>query len=210
MNDKSFTVYLVDDDAGVLNALSRLLRVKGYNVQAFNSPREFLAKCDATAPACVILDVAMPGLDGLHLQQELLSKASLHPVIFLTGTGDIPTSMRAMQAGALDFLTKPVSADDLFRVIARAQEQNTRDRETDVDLRSIQAKMATLTEQESEVLARVVTGRLNRQIAHDLGTVETTIKAHRDRMMQKLGVHSLTDLVRMAEKACIRTAAGKV
>jgi FixJ family two-component response regulator len=204
MNQNIFTVFLVDDDAGVLNALSRLLRAKGYNVQPFASPQEFLAKRDATAPGCAILDVTMPGLDGLDLQQALLSEESLHPVIFLTGTGDIPTSVRAMQAGALDFLTKPVNADSLLAAIARAEEQNAEARATRAEIASIQAKMATLTKRESEVLVHVVAGRLNKQIANDLGTVEKTIKVHRGRMMQKLGVHTVADLVRLAEKVGIR------
>jgi FixJ family two-component response regulator len=204
MNEKNFTVFLVDDDAGVLTALSRLLRAKGYNVQPFTSPHEFLARRDTTAPGCAILDVTMPGLDGLDLQQALSSEESLHPVIFLTGTGDIPTSVRAMRAGALDFLTKPVNADDLIRAIARAEQQNARAREAWAELISIRAKMAALTKRESEVLVHVVAGRLNKQIAHDLGTVEKTIKVHRGRMMQKLGVHTVADLVRLAEKVGIR------
>ena len=204
MNETNFTVYVVDDDAGVLNALSRLLRAKGYTVQPFTSPHEFLAKRDAAAPGCVILDITMPGLDGLDLQQALSSEASLHPVIFLTGTGDIPTSVRAMRAGALDFLTKPVDADALFQAIARAEEQNSGARLARAELESIKAKMATLTKRESEVLVHVVAGRLNKQIAHDLGTVEKTIKVHRGRMMQKLGVHTVADLVRLAEKIGIR------
>jgi FixJ family two-component response regulator len=208
MNEKDFTVFLVDDDAGVLKALSRLLRAKGYRVQPFTSPDEFLATRDTMVPGCAILDVTMPGIDGLDLQEALSSEESLHPVIFLTGTGDIPTSVRAMRAGALDFLTKPVNADDLLRTIARAEQQNARAREAWAELISIRAKMATLTKRESEVLVHVVAGRLNKQIAHDLGTVEKTIKVHRGRMMQKLGVHTVADLVRLAEKVGIR-ATGK-
>lgn len=204
MNEKNFTVFLVDDDVGVLNALARLLRAKGYDAQSFTSPHEFLTKRDATVPGCAILDVTMPGLDGLDLQQALSSEASLHPVIFLTGTGDIPTSVRAMRAGALDFLTKPVNADDLFRAISHAEAQNSTAREVRAELASIQAKMATLTKRESEVLIHVVAGRLNKQIANDIGTVEKTVKVHRGRMMQKLGVHTVADLVRMAEKVGIR------
>jgi FixJ family two-component response regulator len=204
MSEKNFTIFLVDDDAGVLTALSRLLRAKGYNVQPFVSPQDFLAERDATAPGCAILDLTMPGIDGLNLQQSLSSEASLHPVIFLTGTGDIPTSVRAMRAGALDFLTKPVEVDALFSAIARAEAQNAEARAMCAELASIQTKMATLTKRESEVLVHVVAGKLNKQIAHDLGTVEKTIKVHRGRMMQKLGVHTVADLVRLAEKVGIR------
>lgn len=204
MNENTFTIYLVDDDAGVLTALSRLLRAKGYTVEAFTSPHDFLARRDAAAPGCAILDVTMPGLDGLDLQQALSCEESLHPVIFLTGTGDIPTSVRAMRAGALDFLTKPVDVDALFRAIARAAESNASARKQRAELASIQARMATLTRRESEVLVHVVAGRLNKQIASALGTVEKTIKVHRGRMMHKLGVSTVADLVRLAEKAGVR------
>jgi FixJ family two-component response regulator len=206
MNANPFTIYLVDDDAGVLKALSRLLRVKGYDVKAFASPRDFLAQRDATVPACVILDVSMPDLDGFGLQRELSDSKSLQPVIFLTGRGDIPASVRAMRAGAIDFLTKPVSDDDLFRAIERAQEQNAKALTVRAEQASIQALMATLTKRETEVLIHVVAGKLNKQIAHDLGTVEKTIKVHRGRMMQKLGVQRVADLVRLAEKVGIRAS----
>lgn len=207
MSEKNFTVFLVDDDAGVLTALSRLLRANGYDVEPFASPHEFLVKRDAARPGCAILDVTMPGLDGLNLQQALSTEASLHPVIFLTGTGDIPTSVRAMRAGALDFLTKPVDAEALLAAIARAEQQNEQARATRAELAAIQARMATLTRREAEVLVHVVAGKLNKQIAYDLGTVEKTIKVHRGRMMQKLGVHTVADLVRLAEKVGIRTDA---
>lgn len=206
MSERNFTVFLVDDDAGVLTALSRLLRARGYDVQPFASSHEFLAGRDATAPGCAILDVTMPGLDGLNLQQALSSEASLHPVIFLTGTGDIPTSVRAMRAGALDFLTKPVDVNALFAAISRAEAQNAEARAKRAELATIEMKLATLTKRESEVLVHVVAGRLNKQIAHELGTVEKTIKVHRGRMMQKLGVHTIADLVRLTEKVGIGAA----
>jgi FixJ family two-component response regulator len=197
------TVFLVDDDAGVLKALSRLLRAKGYEVRSFTSPKEFLAHHDLSIPGCAVLDVAMPGLDGLALQQTLTAGGSHRPVIFLTGKGDIPTSVRAMKAGAIDFLTKPASDADLLGAIARAEEQDARLRQRREELASIQARMVTLTPREREVLAHVVAGRLNKQIAGDLGTVEKTIKVHRGRMMEKLGVRTVADLVRLAEKAGI-------
>jgi FixJ family two-component response regulator len=200
---KMFTVFIVDDDAGVLKALSRLLRAKGYDVRSYTSPQEFLAHHDATVPGCAVLDVAMPGLDGLELQQALTSGGSDRPVIFITGKGDIPTSVRAMKAGAVDFLTKPVSDQDLLGAITRAEEQDTKAREVYAEFALIEAKMTTLTPREREVLTHVVAGRLNKQIACDLGTVEKTIKVHRSRMMKKLGVRTVADLVRMAEKAGI-------
>jgi FixJ family two-component response regulator len=198
-----FTVFIVDDDAGVLKALSRLLRAKGYDVRSYTSPQEFLAHHDATVPGCAVLDVAMPGLDGLELQQVLTSGGSDRPIIFITGKGDIPTSVRAMKAGAVDFLTKPVSDQDLVGAITRAEEQDTKAREVYAEFALIEAKMTTLTPREREVLTHVVAGRLNKQIACDLGTVEKTIKVHRSRMMKKLGVRTVADLVRMAEKAGI-------
>jgi FixJ family two-component response regulator len=201
-----FTVFLVDDDARVLKALARLLRAKGYDTQPFNSPQEFLAQHNAAVPGCAVLDVAMPGLDGLVLQQVLASGGEQRPIIFLTGKGDIPTTVQAMKAGAIDFLTKPVKEKDLLEALARAQEIDNKVRQSRVELAHIQAKLATLTPREREVLSHVVAGRLNKQIAGDLGTVEKTIKVHRGRVMEKLGVRTVADLVRFAERAGIAVA----
>jgi FixJ family two-component response regulator len=198
-----FTVFLVDDDPGVLKALSRLLRAHSYDVQSFTSPHEFCNNHDATVPGCAVLDVAMPGLDGLELQQAMTDAGAQRSIIFITGKGDIPTSVRAMKAGAIDFLTKPVSDEALLNAIERAREEDTKNRLIQAELALIQAKIATLTPREREVLGHVVAGRLNKQIAHDLGTVEKTIKVHRGRMMEKLGVRTVADLVRLAEKAGI-------
>ena len=203
VTNEKFTIFIVDDDAAVLKALSRLLRATGYDIQSYTSPREFLTGHDATVPGCAVLDVSMPGLDGLELQQALTAGGGLRPVIFVTGKGDIPTSVRAMKAGAIDFLTKPVSDADLLGAIARAKEQDTTSRQMQAELASIQAKIATLTPREREVFAHVVAGQLNKQIAADLGTVEKTIKVHRGRVMEKLGVRTLADLVRLAERAGI-------
>lgn len=200
-----FTIYLVDDDSGVVKALSRLLRSNGYDVRSHTSPREFLAHHDAGVPGCAVLDVSMPGLDGLELQQALTTAGSHRPVIFITGKGDIPTSVRAMKAGAIDFLTKPVENRDLLDAIRRAEMHDVVSRQAQMELTSIQTKIATLTPREREVLTHVVAGRLNKQIAGDLGTVEKTIKVHRGRMMEKLGVRTVADLVRMAQKAGITT-----
>lgn len=197
------TVFLVDDDAAVLKALSRLLRVKGYEVRPFASPLDFLEYHDASVPGCAVFDVSMPDLDGLALQQVFNAGGCQRPVIFITGKGDIPKSVRAMKAGAIDFLTKPVSDVELLEAIARAETVDARMRQTRAQLTEIEAKIATLTPREREVLTHVVTGRLNKQIANDLGTVEKTIKVHRGRMMEKLAVHTVADLVRMAEKAGI-------
>jgi FixJ family two-component response regulator len=201
--DSKFTVYIVDDDAGVLKALARLLRARGFDVQSYTSPQEFLAAHDAAVPGCAVLDVSMPGLDGLELQRALSADGSHRPVIFITGKGDIPTSVRAMKAGAVDFLTKPVSDKELLGAIARAERDDDASRKAQIELASIQAKINTLTPREREVLTHVVAGRLNKQIAGELGTVEKTIKVHRGRMMEKLGVRTVADLVRMAGKAGI-------
>ena len=204
MTDGMFTVFLVDDDAGVLKALSRLLRAKGYDVGPFASAEEFLEGHDAALPGCAVFDVAMPGLDGLGLQQVFAAGGKQRPVIFLTGKGDVQKSVRAMKAGAVDFLTKPVRDKDLLDAIARAEQLDAGTRQTSAEVAVIEAKIATLTPREREVLTHVIAGRLNKQIAGDLGTVEKTIKVHRGRMIEKLGVHTIVDLVRLAEKAGIK------
>lgn len=196
-----FTVFVVDDDASVVKSLSRLLRAKGYDVRSFTSPRAFLDHHDAAAPGCAVLDVAMPDLDGLELQRTLTTSAGLpRPIIFLTGRGDVPTSVRAMKAGAVDFLTKPVDGGALLAAIARAADQDAKSRHDHAELAAIQDRLASLTPREREVLAHVVAGRLNKQIAAALGTVEKTIKVHRSRMMEKMGVRTVADLVRLAER----------
>jgi FixJ family two-component response regulator len=203
MSASGFTVFLVDDDEGVLKALSRLLRTWGYEVRTFTSPRDFLAEHDPTIPGCAVLDLLMPGLDGLQLQEALHAGGVERPVIFVSGGGDIPTSVRAMRAGAVDFLTKPVNDDALLAAIARAQAVEARARTDRDELAAIKARVAKLTPREREVLTHVVAGRLNKQIAGELGTVEKTIKVHRGRMMEKMGVRSVADLVRLAERAGI-------
>jgi FixJ family two-component response regulator len=203
MMDTAFMIFLVDDDAGVLKALSRLLRARGYGVQPFTSPQAFLADHDASIPGCAVLDVSMPALDGLQLQQALTAEGSQRPVIFLTGKGDIPTSVRAMRAGAIDFLTKPINDADLLAAIARAEKEDAAARHANAERDSISARFAILTPREREVMTHVIAGRLNKQIASDLGTVEKTIKVHRGRIMKKLGVRSVADLVRLTEKAGI-------
>jgi len=203
MTEDAFTVFLVDDDADVLKALARLLRASGYDSREFASSKEFLREHDASMPGCAIFDVAMPDLDGLALQQALTAKGIERPVIFLTGRGDIPTSVQAMKAGAVDFLTKPVDADALLVAIDNARERESRDREARAEMDFFTGRLATLTPREREVFGHVIAGRLNKQIAYDLGTVEKTIKVHRSRMMEKMGVRSLAELVRLAERAGI-------
>jgi FixJ family two-component response regulator len=203
MSDSGFTVFLVDDDAGVLKALKRLLNTEGYDSQCFTSPQAFLANHDSSVPGCAIFDVAMPGLDGFALQGTLSKGETSRPIIFLTGNGDVPTSVRAMKAGAVDFLTKPVQRETLLEAVERAQKQDTEARRAQQDMQAVKNRLELLTPREREVLGHVVAGRLNKQIAADLGTVEKTIKVHRGRMMSKLGIRTVADLVRMTERAGI-------
>jgi FixJ family two-component response regulator len=203
MSDASFTVFIVDDDPAVLKAVGRLVRSAGHVVQTFDSPQAFLAGHNPARPGCAILDVAMPGLDGLQLQAAMSEGGVHRPVIFITGRSDIPTSVRAMKAGAIDFLTKPVEDEELLAAIDRARIQDASDREVRLELQAIRSRLATLTPREREVLTHVIAGRLNKQIAGDLGTVEATVKVHRGRMMEKMGIRTVAELVRLAEKAGI-------
>ena len=203
----SFVTFLVDDDGGVLKALGRLLCAAGYDTRAYASAQHFLAEYDADLPGCVILDLTMPGLDGLALQQALAEKYASPPVIFLTGTGDIARSVRAMKAGAVDFLTKPVDGKQLVAAVERARMKDESARGARRDRAAFDLKMARLTPRERQVLDYVVLGRLNKQIAAALGTVEKTIKVHRGRVMAKLEVRSLAELVRLTERAGLRPMA---
>jgi FixJ family two-component response regulator len=205
MSDPGPTVYLVDDDTSVLRGLSRLLAAAGMKVAAFDSPGEFLQNLDPAAPGCLVLDVAMPGLSGPDLQQALAGRRSELPIVFLSGHGDIPTSVQAMKRGAADFLTKPVDEEVLLAAIRNAMEKDRALRKAREELARIERRLASLTPREREVLERVVDGRLNKQIAAELGTVEKTIKVHRASVMQKMGVRTLADLVRLAERAGVRT-----
>jgi FixJ family two-component response regulator len=194
-------LYVVDDDDAVRAALGRLLRAGGYRVAAFQSAETFLVQHDPHAHGCIVLDVAMPGLDGLALQQLLAERGSHMPVIFLTGRADVPTSVRAMKRGAFDFLTKPVDGDELFPAVARALERDLALRRADAARAATESRLSTLTAREREVLTHVMAGRLNKQIAADLGTAEKTVKVHRARGMEKMHVRSVAELVRIVERA---------
>jgi len=207
MSHTEFIVYIVDDDSGVLKAFSQLLKAAGYQTRACSSAREFLSGHDPSVPGCLVLDFVMPDLNGLQLQEALSAGGISRPIVFVTGKGDIVTSVRAMREGAVDFLTKPVSGTSLLAAIARARQLDLQAREIRRKKAAIHAELARLTPREREVFALVVAGRLNKQIAADLGTVEKTIKVHRARMMHKLGVHTVQDLVRLAERVDIRPAA---
>ena len=198
------TVFIVDDEAPVRKALSRLLRAAGFAVAAFASPGEFLAQHDLHKSGCLVLDLMMPGVNGIELQRALARKGSVLPIIFLTGHGDIPKSVQAMKSGALDFLTKPVNDENLLASIRAAIKKNSVARREQAELFEIRARLASLTPREQEVLDHVVTGKLNKQIADDLGVVEKTIKVHRARVMAKMKIQSVAELVRLVERSGIR------
>ncbi len=197
------TVFVVDDYAPVRSSISRLLRAAGFAVAAFASAEQFLAQYDPHMPGCLILDLAMPTTDGLELQRLLAKTGSVLPIIFLTGEGDIPKSVRAMKQGASDFLTKPVNDEDLLAAVRVAIEKDRALRREQAELSEVRTRLATLTPREREVLEYVVTGKLNKQIADDLGTVEQTVKVHRARVMQKMRVQSVAELVRLTERCGI-------
>jgi FixJ family two-component response regulator len=190
----------VDDDPSVLRALTRLLSSAGLEARGFPSPAAFLEAHDPATPGCLVLDVALPGLDGLEVQKTLSVSECPRPIVFITGRGDIPTTVRAMRGGAVDFLTKPVNGRDLLAAVRNAIEIDRVARLAQGEIVAMRQRLASLTPREREVLVHVVTGRLNKQIAADLGTVEKTIKVHRARIMEKMAVRSLADLVRISER----------
>lgn len=198
------TVFVVDDYAPGRRSISRLLRTAGFAVTAFASAKEFLAQYDPQTSGCLVLDLAMPEVSGLELQGILADRGSLLPIIFLTAYGDIPKSVQAMKRGASDFLTKPVNDEDLLAAVRVAIEKDRALRREQAELSEIRARLDTLTPREREVLEYVVAGKLNKEIASDLGTVEQTIKIHRAHVMQKMKVHSVAELVRLTERCGIR------
>jgi FixJ family two-component response regulator len=200
MSGSHSTVFLLDDEPGMLNALTRLLKAEGFTVQAFSSANTFLESYRPETPGCLVLDVAMPELNGLELQERLTRSGILVPIVFLTGHGDIPSSVQAIKAGAVDFLTKPVKDADFLRAVRAALQRAAEQRDLISETAELQQRYSSLTPRESEVMTHVVAGQLNKQIAADLGIGEHTIKVHRARVMEKMGVESLADLVRAAER----------
>jgi FixJ family two-component response regulator len=203
VNGLARRIYLVDDDPSVLKALSRLLSSAGYKTAQFSSAKQFMECYDADEPGCLVLDLAMPGFNGLDLQRWLMQSNSSLPVIFLTDHGDVPTSVQAIKGGAVDFLMKPVNDEELLRAIREALERESAHRTERTKVVAIQTRLARLTPREREVLEYVVSGQLNKQIADALGTALPTIKVHRGRVMRKMGVHSLAELVQLAERVGI-------
>ena len=200
-------VFVIDDDPAICRASARLIQSVGLTVQTFGSAQEFLSSPRPNAPACLVLDVRLPGLSGLDLQRAL-AEAQVHvPIIFITGHGDIPMSVQAMKAGAVEFLTKPFRDQALLDAIQDALARDRKARQQRADIDHLRQRYASLTPREREVMHLVVTGLLNKQIAAELGTAEQTIKLHRRQVMQKMQVVSLADLVRMVEK--LRTPAPK-
>jgi FixJ family two-component response regulator len=193
-------VLVVDDDPSVRKSLTRWLASAGYTVEAFASAREFLARPPHPGPCCLVLDVRMPGLTGIQLQDLLATTGRRMSIVFVTGHADVPTSVKAMKAGAVDLLTKPVDAQDLIDAIQRAVTRDEHDRATAARLADIQQRVGTLTTRETEVFALVVTGMPNKQIASALGIGEKTVKVHRARVMEKMRAGSVAELVRLADE----------
>ena len=197
--DEAPTIFVIDDDASVLKALARLLRVEGWRVEAFASAEAYLAHHDMETPGCLVLDVTLPGIDGLELQRRLAA-LRLRPIVFLTGEGDIPSSVRAMKAGAVDFLTKPVRAAVLLAAVRAALDQAAAARREFAESAELQQRLSGLTPRERQVLDLLVAGRLNKQIAGDLGVVEQTVKFHRARIMKQMQARTGAELVFLAAK----------
>lgn len=192
------TIFLVDDDPGVLKALARAVRAEGWNVETFESAEAFLARPDPQATGCLVLDVTMPGLDGLELQRQLTQDGQTLPIVFLTGHGDIPMSVQAIKAGAADFLTKPVNATALLSAVRSAIDHDISKRQSRSDRAELERRLASLTPREREVLVALASGHLNKQIAGDLGVVEQTVKFHRARIMERMQAKTVAELMHIA------------
>jgi FixJ family two-component response regulator len=206
VKDTDAIVFVVDDDSSIREAIESLVKLAGLRVETFGSAQEFLRSKRADLPGCVVLDVELPGLSGLDLQRELASHGIKLPIIFITGYGDIPMSVRAMKAGALEFLTKPFRDQDLLDAIEQALERDRAARAHAREIAELRERFDVLTSREREVMSLVVAGRLNKQIGFELKISEVTVKIHRGRVMNKMGAESLAELVRMTERLEIPTA----
>lgn len=197
------TVFLVDDDLRVLKALARLLRANGFATTTFESAEAFLAKHDVAAPGCLVLDVSLPGLDGLALQRRLAEGGPVLPIVFLTGHGDIPMSVQAVKAGAVDFLTKPVAAETFLAAVRSGVAQDALARQAYAETAALRQRHASLTQREREVLAGLIAGKLNKQIAADLGIVEPTVKFHRARIMERMQARTVAELMHLVARLAL-------
>jgi FixJ family two-component response regulator len=197
-------IAIVDDDPSVRKGLERLIRSLGWKTESFGSAQEFLASPRTDPPTCVVLDLQLPGLSGLDLQKQMTEAGVETPIVFLTGHGDIPASVKAMKAGAIEFLTKPVDEQDLLNAIQEAIERDRRIRQQRADVRDLRDRYESLTSREQEVMQQVVSGLLNKQIAAELKITEDTVQFHRGHIVRKMRAGSLADLVRMAEALGIR------
>jgi FixJ family two-component response regulator len=198
-------IAIVDDDPSARRGLQRLIRSAGWKAETFASAQEFLARPLADAPSCLVLDLQLPGLSGLHLQQRMTELGLDIPIVFLTGHGSIPASVQAMKAGAIEFLTKPVEEQNLLKAIREAIERDRRTRQQQAEIHDLRRRYESLTAREQEVMQRVISGVLNKQIAGELSITEDTVKFHRGHVMRKMCADSLADLVRMAENLGIRS-----
>ena len=193
-------MFVVDDDGAIRTGLVRLLRSAGYAAQAYESAEAFLQDPPLEGNACVVLDMTMPGLNGLDLQDAITARGWVIPIVFLTGRGTIPATVRAMKGGAVDFLTKPVDQEDLLAAVERALDRARAEQQGQDEIHELRKRFDSLTAREKEVMALVAAGQLNKQVADNLGAAEKTIKVHRGRVMEKMQVASLADLVRAAER----------
>jgi FixJ family two-component response regulator len=200
MGEDAAVVFVVDDDASVRDAIRSLFESIGLEVQTFESASRFLGSKRPEVPACLVLDVRLPGLSGLDLQRKLVELGTSIPIVFITGHGDIPMSVQAMKGGAVEFLTKPFRDQQLLDAVQQAVARNRAERKQRAEVAEIQRRYESLTPREKEVMTRVVAGQLNKQIAFELGTAEITVKVHRARVMEKLQVESLAALVQLAEQ----------
>lgn len=207
MVDRIPVVFVVDDDPSIRESLSLLLSSAGYDMKTFTSAKEFLeSKRDISGPACLVLDVKMPDLSGFDLQKELMSRNIIIPIIFITGHGDIPMSVQAMKKGAVDFLSKPFDDGDLLNAVKEALFKDSQTRADFNEQKHIRHRLDSLTKREHEVLTYLITGMLNKQIAYELEISERTVKAHRKQVLDKMGVNSIAELVRLTEKVGVGPA----
>ena len=206
MTDEKTTVFIIDDDPSARRGLSRLVRVAGMHVETYASAQEFIERPHYDGCGCILLDVQMPGMDGLELQEQLVKAEYSLPIIFVSAHADVPDAAAAMKKGAVDFLTKPVDRDHLLKAIAESLEKDRENRKTLDNLARVRKKIAALSRREYEVMTYVIAGLLNKQIAYELGITEDTVKVHRGRLMKKMNAESVAELVRLTEIAGIKPA----